>query len=93
MPGALPEVEADPMPVGWVKLAAMLDEIVDAELEPGICVEIEELHGDSTGTDERDEVWLRGADVELNEAVLEKGGLDVPVASEPDADEDEEVTV
>jgi hypothetical protein len=80
MPGALVEVEADPTLVDRVKLAAMLDEIVDAE--------IDELLEDSTDTDERDEVWLRGSDIELDGAVVDEGRLDIPVASEPDADED-----
>ncbi|OCK78957.1 hypothetical protein K432DRAFT_383468 [Lepidopterella palustris CBS 459.81] len=88
MPDAPVEIEADPTLVGWVKLAATPVEIVDAELEPGIRAEIDELLKDSTDTDERDEVWLRGADVELDGAVVDEGRLDVPVASEPDADED-----
>jgi hypothetical protein len=87
MPGALAEAEADPTLVDWVKLAAMLEEITDAELEPGICVGIEELVELSTDTDERDEVWLKGASVELDGAVLDEGRLDVLVSSEPDADE------
>jgi len=62
--------------------------MLDAELEPGIRVEIDELLEDFTDADERDELWLRGADVELDGVVVDEGGLDVPVASEPDADED-----
>lgn len=91
MPGAPVEVEADPPQVEWDKLAATFDEIVDAGLEPGIRVEIDELFEGSTDTDERDEVWLREANVELDGAVVDEGRLDVPVTSEPDADEDVEV--
>lgn len=90
-PDELVEAEADPTPVDRVKVAATLNEILDAELEPGICVEIDELLEDSTDTDERDEVWLRVADVELDGVVVDEGRLDVPVESEPEADEDVEV--
>jgi hypothetical protein len=93
MPGAVAEIEANPMPVDWVKLAATLEGIVCAELEPRICVEIDEVLEHSTETGERDEVWLRGPDVELDKAILDEGEMDVPVASKPDADEDEEVVV
>ena len=88
MPGVPVEVEADPTLVDSGKLAVTFDEMLDAELEPGICVEIDELLEDSTDADGTDELWLRGADVELDGVVVDEGGLDVPVASEPDADED-----
>ena len=85
------EVEVEPTPVDRVKLAAMLDEIVGAEVELGMRVEIDELLEDSTDADERGELWLRVADVELDVAVVDEGRLDVPVASELDEDEDVEV--
>lgn len=88
MPKALVEVKANPMLVDQVKLAITLGKIVDIKLEPKIHVKIDKLLKDSTNTNKRDKVQLKGASIKFDRAIVNKGRLDVLVVSELNANKD-----